>query len=165
MKTVHSVTQIAFRGFTMKHVNARLFTRLGVVLGLAATLVFTPTAFAAAENGAQVINYSDCFEYDGYTSCSTVNGTFQQTMTPSGNASYSVYTRYSETVTNPAHEVVFTYSYVIHDHALTKDELIHVVEDHFTFTVLFDGQTCTGRYTVHIVDDQIQFDRGQLSCS
>ena len=74
---------------------------MGLLAGLAATLVFAASAVAAPGDGAQVIDYNYCQPDGANTLCADGHSVYKTTQTPSGNTVVAVNDSYHISVDGP----------------------------------------------------------------
>jgi hypothetical protein len=126
-------------------------------------------AAAAASNGAIKIADQHCHtEPDGYTTCFAVDGVATETVTPSGNTSYTGNMKTAFTAYDAAGTLVATTTGRNHAVRLFKagGEDVHVLAERLnSTTTLADGSVCTYTYTMQYVNGEIRFHTVEHVCN
>ena len=167
--------QPLYKGGSMRLIHRRHGLVLFFMLAFALVGFRAPTAQAASENGAYVLNVQECNEYEGdeyegdeyegYTECITAKGVVNEIITPSGNTSFVTNDHYSVSVTNPEGNVVFAKSVKSQYHSLTRDDDLREFRSRIQATFNIDGELCTASYAFHEVNGEVQFEREEYTCS
>lgn len=125
-------------------------------------------AAAAASSGAIKIADQHCHtEPDGFTTCFAVAGVATETITPSGNTSYTGHMKTAFTAYD-AGALLATTTGTNHAVRLFKagGEDVHVLAERFnSMTTLADGSVCTYTYTMQYDNGEIRFHTVEHVCS
>ena len=138
-------------------------SRLAGVVGFTSTLILAPMIPASASNGAQIIDDSYCSQWGATEYCTTVKGHIQSVATPSGNSVYNVNIALVTTESLYG-TLVFSYSYNIRGQGLALGQAAHVTNDNFSFSILYDGQTCTGTSVIHAANGEVHVEENTYGC-
>ncbi len=126
-------------------------------------------AAAASSSGAIKIADQHCHtEPDGYTTCFAVDGVATETVTPSGNTSYTGHMKTAFTAYDAAGARLATTTGTNHAVRLFKHggEQVQVLTERVTSTTtLADGSACTSTYTMQYVNGQIRFHTVEHVCN
>ncbi len=123
-----------------------------------ATLLPSANSFAAPDNAADVFKDSYCVDYQGSTICYSSMAITKQTVTPSGNVLFFGNGKSSYLRTDPS-GAVYQDSLSYHTQGVDKDSLLKEYGQFFTTTLSVNGNVCTSKYSFHMVDGKIQFER------
>lgn len=156
------------------------------MLILAAVLGLMTLTTAAVQAGGAAVDQnsewydeeaSECTFYPAFISCferwRAGHRVTHSVLTPSGNTKSQFHDDYTYTyhywrIDRITDEIVYEYSSSsegkLHDHQLWKagEEHVFHINDHTEFET--DLETCTDKWTIHIVDGQWRTDRWDLDC-
>ncbi len=138
--------------------------RLASVVGLTSTLILAPMLSASASNRAQIINDHYCYQPGVTEYCATLKGHIQSVTTPSGNSFYNV-KMHLITTESVYGTLVFSYSYEMRSQGLALGETAQVTNDNSSFSILYDGQTCTGTSVIHAANGEVHVEENTYDCS
>jgi hypothetical protein len=123
--------------------------------------------------GREQRRHQDCHQHchtepDGFTTCFAVEGVVTETVTPSGNTSYTGHMKTAFAAYAAAGALLSTTTGTNHAVRLFKHggEDVQVLAERFTSTTtLADGSACTSTYTMQYVNGQIRFHTVEHVCN
>ena len=126
-----------------------------------------PTVAAAASStGAIKISGQHCHPDGEFTTCFAVEGVATETITPSGNISYTGHMKTMATVYDAEGTQVSTITGTNHAVRVFKEGDVHVLAERYnSTTTLANGSVCTYTYTMQYVNGEIRFHTVENVCN
>ena len=122
---------------------------------------------AASAAGARIDN-TQCYPRSigsGDTACYTTQGASNETVTPSGNATYQFNGTVTFTIKDPTGQVIYTSTHARHYQRLVQDGVVHTEGEHFSETFPLNGKTCTFQSDFQYANGEVRYSNFQSSCS
>ena len=123
-------------------------------------------AQAAPDNGATVLNDTQCFPMTGgYSACLTTRGVSNETTTPTGNVTSQFNGTVTFTIKDPTGQVVYQSTHERHYQRLVQDGVVSVEGQHVSYTFPLNGKTCTFQSDFQYANGEVRYGKFQTGCS